>query len=647
VTASDDKTLIIAYSESQASRLIPVVKKLAKEHNDVVVIALDLEAQKKFNQNGIRAKSSGDYLTAEACDNIDRMAFSFAKNWHLLPTIKALVTYQGISLGSLAEYDLSLFLVRLIKNVESTKTAIESERPTRIAAIQDDDTAKNVSIVIANLKKIPVQYVKPSKMSQFKYFLKNAVPISFRLAGIPLKLEIPRSILDFLIETANFLEKIAIKIQLINRPKKKGRADDGNRILMLNFKITEYDSLIKELKSGDKNDILIINSLKPLAWDHGAIKALISMGLQYKLLTDYSTREIENKIKEAKKWLSHSWYSLKNIESLKKTLTYQEIPLWNLLEDEFSYLFTTYFVELVKYIEVMRYMINREKVKIVVSWNDVLKFEKTVALLCKDLKIPTLVIQHGVTGHPMGYVPVTSDKMAVWGEIAKNWLVNHGVNSDKLVITGNPKFDDLSRKEIDPKKSTIYDELKLDSKKGVFVFATQPPLVGFISRETEKANELVFRALLKAMEEFPDKQLVVKLHPIDDGKLVRRIAGEQKAKMNIVITKNVNLYDLLRVSDLLITIDSTVALEAMLLNKPVVLINLDKRSNIYLERGAAIGVEEAQNIVPTIKEILFGTAEKALEKERKKFVYDCAYKQDGQASKRILDLIDRMVNRSE
>jgi hypothetical protein len=644
----ESKTLVIAYSESQALRLIPVVKKMAKDHGCVVVVALDHNAQKKFEQNGIMPKSSRDYLTAEAYDNIDKAAFSFAKKWYNLTNLTELVTYSGISLGSLAEYDLSLFLVGLIKDVESTKTAIETEKPTRIVAVHDNNSAKNVSIVIANLQKIPIQYLKSSKISQFKYrILKNAVPISFRLAGLPLKLEIPRLIFRFLISTTNHLEKLIIKIQLIKQPKKKDSTAYRNKILMLNFKITDYCSLIKALKNDDKNGILIINSLKPLAWDNGAIKALTTMDLQYRLLTDYSTKEIKNKISEAKKWLANSWHILKDSESFKKTFTYQEIPLWNLLEDEFFYLFSTYFEDLIKYVEVMKFMINHEKVNIVVSWNDVLKFEKTVALVCRDLKIPTIVIQHGVTGHHIGYVPVTSDKMAVWGDIAKNWFINYGVDPDKLVITGNPRFDSLSQKQVDGKKYAVYHDLKLDSNKGFFVYATQPISAGFISRETEKVNELAFRALLKAMEEFPNKQLVIKLHPIDDGKLIRRIVGEQKAKMDIAVTKNVNLYNLLRLTDLLIAIDSTVALEAMLLNKPVVLINLDKRSNIYLESGAAIGVEEPQNIAPTIKEVLFGTAEKALEKERKKFVYDYAFKQDGQASKRISDLIEQMVNRSE
>jgi CDP-glycerol glycerophosphotransferase (TagB/SpsB family) len=98
------------------------------------------------------------------------------------------------------------------------------------------------------------------------------------------------------------------------------------------------------------------------------------------------------------------------------------------------------------------------------------------------------------------------------------------------------------------------------------------------------------------------------------------------------------------------TVHSTVALEAMLLNKPVITINLTGTPDYmpYAESGAALGVYREEDLVPAIRKALRDPQViEEMAQSREKFISEYAYKPDGQAAKRIAELITRLIAESE
>jgi hypothetical protein len=64
-------------------------------------------------------------------------------------------------------------------------------------------------------------------------------------------------------------------------------------------------------------------------------------------------------------------------------------------------------------------------------------------------------------------------------------------------------------------------------------------------------------------------------------------------------------------------------------------------------KEVTLRVSSEADLIPAIKKALYD--EKTIEKikaEGKKFVYDHAYKQDGKATERLVDLIERMIKKS-
>jgi CDP-glycerol glycerophosphotransferase (TagB/SpsB family) len=134
------------------------------------------------------------------------------------------------------------------------------------------------------------------------------------------------------------------------------------------------------------------------------------------------------------------------------------------------------------------------------------------------------------------------------------------------------------------------------------------------------------------MSEFPEKQLVIKLHPSEKLEEYREIPG--MAEQKVIICRDVDLYGLLHASELLMTVHSTVALEAMILDKPVITVNLTGKPDVmpYAESGAALGVYRKEDLAPAINKALYDPeVREKMAGKREKFVYDHAYKLDGQA----------------
>ena len=98
-------------------------------------------------------------------------------------------------------------------------------------------------------------------------------------------------------------------------------------------------------------------------------------------------------------------------------------------------------------------------------------------------------------------------------------------------------------------------------------------------------------------------------------------------------------------SDILITVSSTVAIEAALLDKPIICINATDEDSAYTSSGIAIEVRKLEELIPAIKNALYNEEVRGkLADARKKFVYEYAYIQDGEASKRVADLITQMID---
>jgi hypothetical protein len=136
----------------------------------------------------------------------------------------------------------------------------------------------------------------------------------------------------------------------------------------------------------------------------------------------------------------------------------------------------------------------------------------------------------------------------------------------------------------------------------VITWASQPePADPELPRRIEKT-------LFAALAEHPDWRLVLRPHPSDQFTLP--MAGPQL----VISTRADHLHTLLAASDCVVTMTSTVGLEAALLGRP--LVTWDRSQNTascpYSRMGMSLGVTELSGLAPTIARALAGGAPRPL-----------------------------------
>ena len=158
------------------------------------------------------------------------------------------------------------------------------------------------------------------------------------------------------------------------------------------------------------------------------------------------------------------------------------------------------------------------------------------------------------------------------------------------------------------------------------------------------------KLLLDTIERFPDKQLVIKIRPFDPVDIRALINGRLKSYPNVFIIKDANPWALINCSSLVITSRfSSIALDALLLDKPVITLNFYKRKELipFAKRGVALNVDRPGDLYGVVKQVFEDDKLRdRLTLNRKGFIYDYGYKIDGKSEERIVDLIKKMYSES-
>ena len=264
--------------------------------------------------------------------------------------------------------------------------------------------------------------------------------------------------------------------------------------------------------------------------------------------------------------------------------------------------------------------------------------QQMAAATAKKHNIPTLACSAALeTGNPRSYMKhLHADKIAAMGKVIKNIYIDSELEPERIVVTGVAHFDGLFNRDKEQDKQILVEH-GIDPSKRIIVFGTENLLLS----ETVQALTGVIEAVLK-ME---DIQLVVKVHP-SEGIEPYQAAVEQYHDPRIHVAKDIDLYSLLSQCELLIVKFSTIALEAMMIDKTVVVINLPGQPTPvpYAEEGAALGVYRYEDIEPAIQKVLYNEETRArLKAGRDKFVRAWAGEPDGKASQRIVNLMKEMI----
>ncbi len=232
-----------------------------------------------------------------------------------------------------------------------------------------------------------------------------------------------------------------------------------------------------------------------------------------------------------------------------------------------------------------------------------------------------------------------ADHVAVMGEAMAEWLVAHGLSPAQVTVTGQPRYDflyALKHRAVSPKPLSV----RLPDAEKIILFASQP-YIRYKMCSAQEARQ-IWQTVIEGVKGLGDgHHLVAKLHPAEDVEWTRRwLADILPARWTL--TRDDDVFSLTARADALVTVISTTALEALYLEKPVVLVDAcGVRQPIpYVPSGAALSARGAAELTVRLGEALYDENVRArLDQARRAFVPKQLDIADGKASERVANLI--------
>ena len=305
--------------------------------------------------------------------------------------------------------------------------------------------------------------------------------------------------------------------------------------------------------------------------------------IPYKLITDYYNEKEEKFIYE----LGENFCTTNDIDTSigkDETYLYHGYALYELekkyskekIKEGFKKFGRAIFLP----IQFMERVLKNENPNLVITTNSP-RYEKAALIAAKNLGIISLSIEDlfGVEYKQLtvdiasffeniNYNIIYGDYLCVLTDEAKNNLNREKVN--KVFVTGNPIFDKTVKFFNNMNKTTF----KTDTKTLCFLTQNYP----------EKLK------ILEKLIKIVDKKgfyLIIKIHPNESKEEYLRVVQSLVKNKDKIFIETGNLYENISKSDIILTVDSTAALEAAILGKPII----GKKSNQIPFEKIDIGIE--------------------------------------------------------
>lgn len=412
----------------------------------------------------------------------------------------------------------------------------------------------------------------------------------------------------------------------------KNIRQDGDTIIFLTY-TNHYDPKSKSIFRIQRlvDLIRIDKKLIPLVLYTDPVSKKFSMNIKRFIPSIYGfiVPDDEGKARELALSFARRWNKLD-----KSALFNQK---WGLVKPTMDLFFSFEFMyNTILYYLTCKRIIQEQQVKAVVLTSRNGLFDRCMMAAAHHLKIPTFLIQHGIGLAMSEVAPETTSgvKHAVFGEIFKQRLLALDVREEDIIITGPLIFDD------------IVPFIGKAKKKGKIVLITEP----FIE-ENRLSKEKYFRYIETIIDSLQGlySELIIKLHPREKTKQDYEALLLRKGIKKAVIADTMGspfLYSTICDASLVVNFLSTVALEAMIMDVPVLTIDPLVGTSHLFENGpykGGIMIPIDGKVREAVMEALQDS--KRLQQRRKEAVKEFCYKVDGNATARMAQEIYRSIAR--
>jgi len=284
--------------------------------------------------------------------------------------------------------------------------------------------------------------------------------------------------------------------------------------------------------------------------------------------------------------------------------------------------------------------------KAIIAAADGEMLEKIAINVARNYSIPSFSrLPAAIEPFPIFSDWFSADKIFVDGKNGEDTLIKLGYSKTRIELTGNPKYDNFQKFDKDESKTKLAKNYSVEITKKMIVVA--------MSR-WQKDDEIWLSNLIKFCNK-NNLEVIIKLHP--RYKTIEHDLSEEKIKeikikcknLKFFISYDYDLYTLLSAADVVITDFSSVGIEAILFDKPLVTVNFSNTNfqnypnkSAFAKSNASIYVEnfnELEKVLLNINNEKLDYEE--LEEGRQALTYSYNFLNDGKATQRIYKILTK------
>ena len=222
------------------------------------------------------------------------------------------------------------------------------------------------------------------------------------------------------------------------------------------------------------------------------------------------------------------------------------------------------------------------------------------------------------------------DRTLVFDKYAESHLRSAGhFPASSLAVTGSARLDELQTRFRAAAESREATRRELGIPR-------ERQLALLTAKFSEIRHELP--ALVKAVAGLPGVQLVIKVHPAETAEVYgSTVAGVGNVT---VAPAEADLARLLAAADLVVTMNSTVALDGLVLGLPALVIGLPNNLSPFVEAGVMAGADGAEAIERALRSVLYDRLmRESLGRAAEDYLRRFDIRPDGRAAERAADEI--------
>jgi len=598
-----------------------------KEEN-AVFIAFDYISHKILSKNKIKHNLIDDYIDENDRKEIFQFCSGCLKQYER--SNESDLKFHNIDLVSIVDRnELHEFLMDLVPKIKALKKIIEKKM-------------YNTIFVSSDIYEIFSETKFKSNIKFLNKIEKNL--LTLEKVDIPLNFEIMETKFTISREKYKML-KGNIEKTTTGLFRLRKNYENKKKIVLVEFDPEIYHDLLQEINKRGFQPVLV-NFRKTATASLRSIKHLKKSNSLIMLAEDWLKKSQFEEIKTARVNFLHKIKNVTKNKIFVPNCIYEEIDFNVIIQKKINSILIQRLDEYLIQILVAESIKNADDVAGIITLNFSGETEKIFSRVQSEM--PVILLQHGFANYTkaISYFDILDDyhlikhKIAVWGDIVKDYLINvKAIPENKIIVSGSPKYDSYSR-------------IKKNEKSQKIMLVTLRPIITHMEGpriELYEKYEKVLRKLIQISKNIENLQIIFKLHPqqnISNQIIINMIKENKKIK----ILQFEPIKELLSDCDLHVNIApdnfdaSTVILEAMIIGKPTLNIQLQKNKIEFefIKNNAIKSVYYESNIEQLVLDLISEHGAEELLNNSQNFL-NKYMKNQGNAAKKIIDSIEDLM----